>query len=343
MDNDPLLTDLIYNLKDKLKNSKGLKLFQFDTRAIEKFVPVPPESGSGGFKTIRLSDKLGILITDHKTGHLPVVVHGDIQSENFKFTFNLSKDPVRVIRNGSSKPKLINEFQTYVLSPNISFKLNIPPHNHQIWVSIVIAPDLLKQIFLSCDFDLPEQFLKAVNNYKKGETFFHECTYTPDIQLVLEQIMRCPYYGTLKRIYLEGKALELIAQRFKLLNSGPGSRYSSVALSKKDIEKFQEIRKVLLSNINNPPYITSISKELGLNITKLKAGSHAVFGMSIGNYIRNLRIEHARYLLEHEGLNVNEASIAVGYRNVSHFIRTFKKIYGFSPGLYLKMKNHGNR
>jgi len=54
-------------------------------------------------------------------------------------------------------------------------------------------------------------------------------------------------------------------------------------------------------------------------------------------------MEQARYLLEHEGLNVSEASFAVGYNNISYFIKAFKERYGFYPGTYVKMKNHMRR
>ncbi|WNN90264.1 hypothetical protein [Gloeocapsopsis dulcis] len=40
---------------------------------------------------------------------------------------------------------------------------------------------------------------------------------TPAMQQVLRQILDCPYHGTIKRIYLESKVLELLALQFHQL------------------------------------------------------------------------------------------------------------------------------
>jgi YesN/AraC family two-component response regulator len=47
-------------------------------------------------------------------------------------------------------------------------------------------------------------------------------------------------------------------------------------------------------------------------------------------------MRRAGELLSLGSLSVNEVAKAVGYVNISHFYKAFKKAYGISPGAYQK-------
>ena len=51
-------------------------------------------------------------------------------------------------------------------------------------------------------------------------------------------------------------------------------------------------------------------------------------------YLKVLRIERAKYLLETSFLSVKEITHIVGINDESHFVRDFKRIYGVPPTLY---------
>ena len=51
-------------------------------------------------------------------------------------------------------------------------------------------------------------------------------------------------------------------------------------------------------------------------------------------YLRLLRMERAKVLLESSFLSVKEIAFQVGLNDESHFVRDFKSTYGFSPALY---------
>lgn len=57
-------------------------------------------------------------------------------------------------------------------------------------------------------------------------------------------------------------------------------------------------------------------------------------GMPPIRYLRLLRMERAKGLLESSFLSVKEIAFQVGLNDESHFVRDFKSTYGFSPALY---------
>lgn len=59
-------------------------------------------------------------------------------------------------------------------------------------------------------------------------------------------------------------------------------------------------------------------------------------GLSPNNYIRAIRLQKAKELLETSDLLVNEVSQKVGFQSTDYFSRLFKKEFGKSPSDYLK-------
>ena len=57
-------------------------------------------------------------------------------------------------------------------------------------------------------------------------------------------------------------------------------------------------------------------------------------GMTIQQYVRQVRMERAAELLRTGQCNVTEAALEVGYNSLSHFSTAFHETFGCCPGLY---------
>lgn len=123
------------------------------------------------------------------------------------------------------------------------------------------------------------------------------------------------------RLHFEALTLELLARilDFELPDSARSPR-----------APIDETIDILRTEWANPPTISALSRRVGLNECYLKAGFRQRTGRSIGEYVRQLRMEHALELLE-SGRSVLQTATAVGYSNPSHFSAAFKKQYGRLP------------
>jgi len=65
-------------------------------------------------------------------------------------------------------------------------------------------------------------------------------------------------------------------------------------------------------------------------IIKLKTGT------TFNKLLRDIRMEHAKRFLTSTNMTINEISEAVGYLNIEHFIKTFKKEFNTTPSQYRK-------
>ena len=76
------------------------------------------------------------------------------------------------------------------------------------------------------------------------------------------------------------------------------------------------------------------AQSVNLSIWRLCHIFKSDVGMPPIRYLRLLRMERAKDLLESSFLSVKEIAYQVGLNDESHFVRDFKSTYGFSPALY---------
>jgi len=69
----------------------------------------------------------------------------------------------------------------------------------------------------------------------------------------------------------------------------------------------------------------------------LKRRFKAATGLTIIDYLQNLRIEEAKRLLESSDVSADEVSVSVGYEDASFFRRLFNRRTGLSPARYRRM------
>ena len=55
-------------------------------------------------------------------------------------------------------------------------------------------------------------------------------------------------------------------------------------------------------------------------------------GLSIHQYINQVRIQHAKELIVNGNITIKEIALAVGFSGDAQFIRAFKKLEGVTPG-----------
>ncbi|MBJ7536375.1 helix-turn-helix transcriptional regulator [Marinomonas transparens] len=125
-------------------------------------------------------------------------------------------------------------------------------------------------------------------------------------------------------LWLEAKSLEFIS-----LFQGMTPVQSK--LNATDRQKLYQARDLLLAHLDQPPTIEQLARASGLNTFKLKTGFKICFGTSIYGLFQQERMQQAMTLLKTQHLPVGVVANRLGYSNVSHFAKAFKKQFNFNP------------
>jgi AraC-like DNA-binding protein len=102
-------------------------------------------------------------------------------------------------------------------------------------------------------------------------------------------------------------------------------------------EKIRQVRQYLDQHACKKVSLQKLAEGVGLSIPHLCAEFRRCYGDSPVNYLIGLRLKQARYLLLNHGLSVGEVASRVGYDDIYHFSKLFKKQFGVSPRALRKL------
>lgn len=131
--------------------------------------------------------------------------------------------------------------------------------------------------------------------------------------------------------YLDSKGREIACTILADLAVQKASPRLTMKSSVRDLRRIDEARDILIENYRNPPAIPTLARRVGVNQTKLKALFKTVYGMTVHEFTKRLRMERASELLAKGDLTIAEIAYAVGYEFPASFTHAFRKFYGHSP------------
>lgn len=187
---------------------------------------------------------------------------------------------------------------------------------------------------------IPEKLANLFKDVDSQDHFLYHSNYSLNIAECIAEIQNNPYEGMVRRIFLESKALDLLWMQIKQYKDDQQPVSKQQVLRKADQELMLKARKELIKDLKNPPDIAELAKRVGTNQNKLKKGFRRMFEKSVGDLLRDERLNHAKILLAEENLSVKEIAEAVGYRNKSAFTKRFKEKFGIVPSAFLNRYRH---
>lgn len=82
--------------------------------------------------------------------------------------------------------------------------------------------------------------------------------------------------------------------------------------------------------------LADLAQSLDIHPVHLSRHFSKYFGMSLGDYIRTVKIQQALALLPNAALSLTDISFECGFADQSHFTRSFKSLYHVTPLHYRK-------
>lgn len=121
-------------------------------------------------------------------------------------------------------------------------------------------------------------------------------------------------------------------------------RFQKIELSTnpKKSKVVDQIKENIQENYRNEISLDHLAKFVGHSKNYICKTFKENTSMTINLYLNKVRIDKAAELLLNTDCDVAEIGRKVGYNNIFHFIKTFKKIVGTSPGNFRKNELTGN-
>lgn len=102
-----------------------------------------------------------------------------------------------------------------------------------------------------------------------------------------------------------------------------------------DIDRVNEIKNFIESNIGSELVISQLAKHFGLSTSTLKRHFHFVHQTSIHRFIFISRMKKAMEMINARIYPISQISEMIGYKDRAGFTRAFTRHYGQPPKFYL--------
>jgi AraC family transcriptional regulator len=121
---------------------------------------------------------------------------------------------------------------------------------------------------------------------------------------------------------LEGAILEVLGSLFREPRGAPARPHVARA------------RAFARENYRSRVSLGSLASGLGIHPVQLARDFRLVLGVSLGEYVRELRLDEACRRLASSSVSIAELAAELGFADHSHFNRVFRRAMGVAPGRF---------
>lgn len=154
-----------------------------------------------------------------------------------------------------------------------------------------------------------------------GKTHTTKMIYETMNRIILESLLEDQKYCEL----IDTMLYELLLQIYRLCEEAENENAT-----------VEQVKKYLKLMYSHPINFLSLSEKLGYSYDRLRHIFNENTGISMKQYLTNVRIGHAQRLLTEKNYTVEQISKMCGYGNVSNFIVAFRKKIQVTPIQYRK-------
>ena len=233
-----------------------------------------------------------------------------------------------------NKKGRLDYYLVYVISGSLSVKTKhgvAYSYENELFIIPAKTPYEIKTV------DLPLRYLCVHFTGSQVEKilFDYEISMFPKINKLsyknhMQLRFNTLFEGFAKNDSLRERELSILLERLLI--------ESSRAIKNAVLEKTSLAKSIRFINENYPSKIkiTDLAKMENMCMTAYNMTFKKSFGISPIKYIIQLRLEHARSLIESTNLSIEEIGILCGYPDINFFSRVFKAYIGISPSNYRK-------
>lgn len=221
--------------------------------------------------------------------------------------------------------------------PNTRGKLSIYANEKLTIVSLHCSPKFVSQFIDSENMTLSGNLIQITEN-KINKAFVELTNSNTWMTNLINQIYNCNFEGASKKMFLEAKSIELITILIEHLKSQFVDE-NDIILTQVDLKKIQTVETILKSDLVEVPTLLELANIAGMSHTKLNKSFKKVFGNTVFNHLRELRIEKAKELLALGTKSITDIAYETGWSSPSHFTKEFTNKFNITPKSYMKISN----
>lgn len=268
-------------------------------------------------------------------GHIKVYEHRADLKQNVNVHFDNSGLEKYVHHCMSVEGELAANFRDYNLTASLS-----PRSFHHLYLSgdeyhlgmgaqfLNVHIEVARDYYLNLLGDSEAWSVKMRQQILNNSLFYPgEFKLSLPMMQTIHSIFNSSMSGSLKKVLIEAKVLELVAMQ--LYSSMGRDEIHKSTCQKKEL--FFAIQHYLDDTFLEEHSLKNIARHFGINEFILKKGFKENAGTTVFDYILSKRLEYSLQLLQSTDQTITDIGFTIGYKYPNHFSSAFKKKFGINP------------
>jgi len=172
--------------------------------------------------------------------------------------------------------------------------------------------------------------LEEIDAFRAQNRVWHRMIpLSPALMLSARSLLQSSYRGGIRLLHAEAKVLEILCEVLDTTSVDAGAK--QVGLTDTEVRQLNAARRILASQLDSPPRLSDMARQIGMSGSKLKRVFKAQYGVTMADFNLECRMRHALELLRDKRLFVGHVAHLVGYKHQTSFTFAFREYFGFLP------------
>lgn len=300
---------------------------------------IPKTRGEGQIKVINFPNGIGLHTYRCKFKNDLQLSMSHLQVKPIRFLYCVDGCLKSSFGNLKQDEDHIEEHQYLIAAPKIGETHNLVlPKDIDVIICYLEIDRLKFQKYFSFDLkDLEPIFYKLFSDVSANKRLSEKASFSLKTAEAIKEIRNCELTGFPRINFMGAKSLEILSYMLSRFKKEDQS-FNDTKLKDKDIKAIEKAVEYIDTNIASTGTVNDLSKIAGVNSNKLQEGFQVIFGKTVNEYIRDIRLTKALNILSTGNKNVSEVVYELGLSSRSYFSKIFKEKYGISPRKVLSKK-----
>jgi AraC-like DNA-binding protein len=148
------------------------------------------------------------------------------------------------------------------------------------------------------------------------------------------EVIDCARIESVPRMHIESRIMGVFSLILDRFQADEGGQPRMLRVTERDRRLLGGVRDYLETCFTEPPTIHQIARQFGINRNKLCTGFHLLYGTTVYDFCRVLRLQKAQRLLADPQLSLTDIAFSAGFGSASAFSTAFARHFGAPPSQY---------
>lgn len=190
---------------------------------------------------------------------------------------------------------------------------------------------------------IAERLKRFLHELNHAHNLVHLGKLNFDIADYIKKLKKVKNVDTLSELlYFEGICILILASHIEQYKREISGRTNPTKLIKRELVKIMDTAEFVNQNLEQQMTVQGLTVMSGLSAAKLQEGFKFLYQRTVSDFIRNVRLEKAKTLMEETDMNISEIVYSIGLTSRSYFCKIFKEKYGCNPKSFKSKANYAS-